>query len=100
MKECLFTEITIYYQTIYYQQKRGIIKTLVDRANWNCEAQFLSTELNHLNWPYRQMAIPRMKSQEPSNRENNTDLKKKNSLPQIKYFCHTSKRSRTAWGNF
>ena len=32
------------------RQKRGIIKTLVDRANGNCEAPFLSTELNHLNW--------------------------------------------------
>ncbi|XP_072845561.2 calmodulin-lysine N-methyltransferase isoform X3 [Pogona vitticeps] len=31
-------------------QKRGIIKTLVDRANRNCEAQFLNTELDHLNW--------------------------------------------------
>uniref|UniRef100_A0ABM5GA34 D-aminoacyl-tRNA deacylase n=1 Tax=Pogona vitticeps TaxID=103695 RepID=A0ABM5GA34_9SAUR len=26
---------------------------------------------------------------EPSNQENNTKLKKKNSHPQIKYFCHT-----------
>ena len=41
-----------------------------------------------------------MKSQEPSNQENNTKLKRKNSHPQIKYFCHTSKGSWTAWGNF
>ena len=32
------------------QQKRAIIKTLVDRADRKCEAQFLSTELNYLNW--------------------------------------------------
>ena len=32
------------------RQKRDIIKTLVDRANRNCEAQFLNTELDHLNW--------------------------------------------------
>ncbi|KAM6473987.1 uncharacterized protein PHA67_006582 [Liasis olivaceus] len=32
------------------RQKRGIIKTLMDRANWICETQFLNSELNHLNW--------------------------------------------------
>ena len=46
------------------------------------------------------MATPKMKSQEPSNQENNTELKNKNSHPQTKYFCHTSKGSQTAWGNF
>ena len=39
------------------------------------------------------MATPKMKSQELRNQENNTKLKKKNSHPQIKYFCHTSKGS-------
>ena len=45
------------------------------------------------------MATPKMKSQKPSNLENNTEMKKKSSHPQIKYFCHTSKGSQTTWGN-